>query len=89
MYEQPNLMLDHQSNTNMFQPLNFFSNQQDSLGQSQLLQVYFFAVIKYFGYLWYMLLCITGWEIVIQEPMIQNTYQESIPINNQMRQVYT
>ncbi|KAK7343667.1 hypothetical protein VNO77_12588 [Canavalia gladiata] len=58
MYEQPNLVLDHQSNTNMFQPPNFFSNQQDSPGQSQLMQ----------------------------EPIIQNTYHESMPSNNQMRQ---
>ncbi|XP_061359919.1 protein FAR1-RELATED SEQUENCE 5-like [Gastrolobium bilobum] len=37
IYEQPNLVLDHQSNTNIFQPPNFFSNQHDSPGQSQLL----------------------------------------------------
>ncbi|RDX62880.1 Protein FAR1-RELATED SEQUENCE 5, partial [Mucuna pruriens] len=58
MYEQPNLVLDHQSNSNMLQPPNFFSNQQDSPGQSQLLQ----------------------------EPIIQSTYHESMPSNNQMRQ---
>ncbi|KAJ1402510.1 Zinc finger, PMZ-type [Sesbania bispinosa] len=58
VYEQPNSVLDHQSNTNMFQPPNFFSNQQNSPGQSQILQ----------------------------EPIIQNTYHESMPSNNQMRQ---
>ncbi|TKY51268.1 FAR1-RELATED SEQUENCE 9 [Spatholobus suberectus] len=58
MYEQPNLVLDHQSNSNMLHPPNFFSNQQDSPGQSQLLQ----------------------------EPIIQSTYHESMPSNNQMRQ---
>ncbi|KAF7820882.1 protein FAR1-RELATED SEQUENCE 5-like isoform X1 [Senna tora] len=38
MYEQPNVTLDHQSNESMYPPPNFFSNQQDSPGQSQLLQ---------------------------------------------------
>ncbi|KAK7270513.1 hypothetical protein RIF29_23714 [Crotalaria pallida] len=54
LYEQPNLVADHQSNTNMFQPLNFFSSQQDS-------------------------------PSLLQEPIIQNIYQESMPSNNQMR----
>ncbi|XP_014514273.1 protein FAR1-RELATED SEQUENCE 5 [Vigna radiata var. radiata] len=58
MYEQPNLMVDSQSNSGMMQPQNIFSNPQDSPGQSQLLQ----------------------------EPIIQSTYLESMPINNQMRQ---
>ncbi|XP_057423527.1 protein FAR1-RELATED SEQUENCE 5-like isoform X2 [Lotus japonicus] len=55
MHVQPNLELDHQSNTNMFQPPNFFSNQQNSPGPSQLLQ----------------------------EPIIQHTYHESMPSNSQ------
>ncbi|KAJ7975671.1 Protein FAR1-RELATED SEQUENCE 5 [Quillaja saponaria] len=38
MYEQPNIVLDPQSNANIYQPPNFFSNQHDSPGQSQLLQ---------------------------------------------------
>ncbi|KAG4397925.1 hypothetical protein GLYMA_10G238500v4 [Glycine max] len=38
MYEQSNRVLDHQSNSNTLQPPNIFSNQQDSPGQSQLLQ---------------------------------------------------
>ncbi|XP_027363745.1 protein FAR1-RELATED SEQUENCE 7-like isoform X1 [Abrus precatorius] len=55
LYEQPSFVLDHQSNTNMFQPSNFLSNQQESQDQSQLLQ----------------------------EPIIQNTYHESMPSSNQ------
>ncbi|KAI9077007.1 hypothetical protein K1719_041020 [Acacia pycnantha] len=43
----------------MYHPQNFFSNQQDSPGQPQLLQ----------------------------EPVIQSTYQQSFRSNNQMRQV--
>lgn len=58
MYEQPDLVLDHQSNTNLFQPPNFYSNQQSSPCLSQL----------------------------SQEPIIQNTYHESVPSNNQMQQ---
>ncbi|XP_028806268.1 protein FAR1-RELATED SEQUENCE 5-like isoform X1 [Neltuma alba] len=38
MYEQSNLALDSQSNDNMYHPQNFFSTQQDSPGQPQLLQ---------------------------------------------------
>lgn len=57
IYEQPNLVLNQQSNSHILQSPNFFSNQQDP-GQSQLLQ----------------------------EPIVQNTYHESMPSNNQMRQ---
>lgn len=39
MYEQPNSVLDQQSNSGMYQPPNFFTNQHDSPSQSQLLQV--------------------------------------------------
>ncbi|KAE8022493.1 hypothetical protein FH972_008288 [Carpinus fangiana] len=38
MYQQPNLVMDQQSNPNIYQPPNFFSNQPDSPGQSHLLQ---------------------------------------------------
>ncbi|GAU15453.1 hypothetical protein TSUD_44900 [Trifolium subterraneum] len=58
MYEQPGLVLNHQSNTNLFQPAIYYSNQQSSPRRSQL----------------------------SQEPIIQNTYHESMPSNNQMRQ---
>ncbi|CAJ2630076.1 unnamed protein product [Trifolium pratense] len=59
MYEQPDLVLNHQSNTNLFQPPNYYSNQQSSPCRSHLSQV----------------------------PIIQNTYHESMPSNNQTRQV--
>ncbi|CAK8573556.1 unnamed protein product [Lathyrus sativus] len=58
MYEQPDLVLDHQSDTNLFPPPNFFSNQQNPPCGSQL----------------------------SQEPIIPNTYHESMPIINQTRQ---
>ncbi|WJX14577.1 hypothetical protein P8452_04817 [Trifolium repens] len=58
MYGQPDLVLDHQSNTNLFQPPNYYSNQPSSPRRSQL----------------------------SQEPINQNTYHESMPSNNQMRQ---
>lgn len=48
MYEQPSVVLDHQSNTNIFQSPNFYSNQQNSPGHSQLSQVFIFPVIRWF-----------------------------------------
>ncbi|KAH7537985.1 hypothetical protein FEM48_Zijuj03G0151200 [Ziziphus jujuba var. spinosa] len=58
LYQQPNLALDQQNNPSMYQPSNFFTNQHDSPGQSQLLQ----------------------------EPLIHNTYQESVSNATQLRQ---
>jgi len=86
MYEQPDLVLDHESNTNLFQPPNFYPNQQSSPCLSQLSQVLIFPIIKFF-------LCricyfvLTYHEYFTQEPIIQNTYHESVPSNNQMQQV--
>lgn len=39
LYQQDNLVMEEQTNPNMYQPLDFFSNQHDSPGHSQLLQV--------------------------------------------------
>ncbi|KAK9291910.1 hypothetical protein L1049_019861 [Liquidambar formosana] len=38
MYQPPNLVMDTQSNPNVYQPPSFYSNQHDSTGQSQLIQ---------------------------------------------------
>ncbi|KAI5347009.1 PREDICTED: FAR1-RELATED SEQUENCE [Prunus dulcis] len=58
MYQQDNLVLEEHSNPNMYQPLNFFSNQHDSPGHSQLLQ----------------------------EPLINGTYQEPVSSTPELRQ---
>ncbi|KAL6291462.1 hypothetical protein ACE6H2_008972 [Prunus campanulata] len=58
MYQQDNLVMEEHSNPNMYQPLNFFSNQHDSPGHSQLLQ----------------------------EPLINGTYQEPVSSTPEMRQ---
>lgn len=39
MYEQPDLLVDQQPNTDLYQQPNFFSDQHDSPGQTQLLEV--------------------------------------------------
>lgn len=38
MYEQPDLLVDQQPNTDLYQQPNFFSDQHDSPGQTQLLE---------------------------------------------------
>jgi hypothetical protein len=58
MYEQPDLVLDHQSNTNLFQPPNYYSNQPSSPRRSQLSQVLIFPFLS-FSFMWNMLVCIT------------------------------
>ncbi|XP_060971432.1 protein FAR1-RELATED SEQUENCE 5-like isoform X1 [Cannabis sativa] len=58
MYEQPNHVIDLQTNSNLYQPPNFYANQQDSPSQSQLLQ----------------------------DPLIHNTYPESVSNTTQLRQ---
>ncbi|KAH0978975.1 hypothetical protein GBA52_006152 [Prunus armeniaca] len=58
MYQQDNLVMEEQANPNMYQPLNFFSNQHDSPGHSQLLQ----------------------------EPLINGTYQEPVSSTPELRQ---
>lgn len=58
MYGEPNLATDQQTNSNMYQPPNFFTNQHDSPSQSQLLQ----------------------------EPLIHNTYPDSVSNTSQLRQ---
>lgn len=58
MYQQDNLVMEEQTNPNMYQPLNFFSNQHDSPGHSQLLQ----------------------------EPLINGTYQEPVSSTPELRQ---
>ena len=39
MYKPHNLAIDQQTNPNMYPSQNFYSNQRDSSGQDQLLQV--------------------------------------------------
>ncbi|GMN44646.1 hypothetical protein TIFTF001_013843 [Ficus carica] len=58
MYQQPNLVMDQQTNSNLYPPPNFFNNQHDSPSQSQFLQ----------------------------EPLIHNTYPESVSNTVQLRQ---
>ncbi|XP_021826892.1 protein FAR1-RELATED SEQUENCE 5-like isoform X2 [Prunus avium] len=58
LYQQDNLVMEEQTNPNMYQPLDFFSNQHDSPGHSQLLQ----------------------------EPLINGTYQEVVSSTPELRQ---
>ncbi|TXG62898.1 hypothetical protein EZV62_009892 [Acer yangbiense] len=38
MFQQPNLLIDQQSSTNLYQQPNFYSDQHDSPSQTELLQ---------------------------------------------------
>ncbi|XP_031275813.1 protein FAR1-RELATED SEQUENCE 5-like [Pistacia vera] len=59
MYQQPDLLIDQQPNTDMYQQPNFYSDQDNPPGQTPLLQ----------------------------EPLIRNTYHESVSNNTHLRQV--
>ncbi|KAL5567819.1 hypothetical protein UlMin_024394 [Ulmus minor] len=58
IYQGPNMVTDQHTDSNSYQPSNFFTNQHESPSQSQLLQ----------------------------EPLIHDTYQDSVSNTTQLRQ---